>query len=385
MSYYTSVIILTWIGLAVLCILVMENNRIARDDKRLLYLTYALIAFSALAEWCGVLLDGRADVPVWLIRVVKCLDYILTPMAGGALVIQIHLNNRWQKAIYGTLLVNTVFQIVSAPFGWMLMIDEQNHYYHGPLFPLYMGICVIIILIIIAQFITYGKSFSRENRKSLYAIMLIIMAGILLQELGGSRTAYIGMTLAAAMMFIHYSEFSQMTTDEYILKQQAALDTDPLTGLLSRYAYTRVLEEYMAESVPADLAVFAIDINGLKKTNDQQGHEAGDELIRGTAECISKTFGETGSCYRIGGDEFIIMATGMDTARADEALERLQSEIGAWHGDKVQNINISAGFALASDTEGITIEQLVNNADKVMYDAKDEYYRTSGEDRRRNH
>ena len=263
MSYYTSVIILTWIGLAALCILVMENNRIARDDKRLLYLTYALIAFSALAEWCGVLLDGRADVPVWLIRVVKCLDYILTPMAGGALVIQIHLNNRWQKAIYGTLLVNTVFQIVSAPFGWMLMIDEQNHYYHGPLFPLYMGICVIIILIIIAQFITYGKSFSRENRKSLYAIMLIIMAGILLQELGGSRTAYIGMTLAAAMMFIHYSEFSQMTTDEYILKQQAALDTDPLTGLLSRYAYTRVLEEYTAESVPADLAVFAIDINGL--------------------------------------------------------------------------------------------------------------------------
>ena len=79
------------------------------------------------------------------------------------------------------------------------------------------------------------------------------------------------------------------------------------------------------------------------------------------------------------------MATGMDTARADEALERLQSEIGAWHGNKVQNINISAGFALASDTEGITIEQLVNNADNVMYDAKDEYYRTSGEDRRRNH
>lgn len=384
MDYYTSIILLTWMGLAALCILVMENSRIAKDDKRLLVLTYALIALAALAEWVGIQINGRADLPAWLIRTVKCLDYILTPMSGGAIVIQLHLNNRWQKAIYGTLITNTVLQIVSAVFSWMLIIDDRNYYHHGPLFPLYMGVCIIIILLLIVQFMIYGKSFAKENRRSLYAIMLIVVAGILMQELADSRTAYIGMTLGAAMMFIHYSEFSQQTTDEYILAQQVALDTDPLTGLLSRYAYNKVLEKYQDESLPGDLAVFAMDVNGLKKTNDMLGHEAGDEMIRGAAECIRKAFGESGSCYRIGGDEFIIVADGMDAVRADGMLKKLQSEIKSWHGEKVQSINMSAGFAMASETPGITVEQLVSRADKVMYAAKAEYYRTSGEDRRTN-
>lgn len=383
MSFYTSVIILVWMGLAALCILVMENSRIAADDKRLMYLTYALIAFSALAEWCGVQLDGRKDLPVWLLRTVKCIDYILTPMAGGAIVIQIHLNNRWQKAIFGTLALNTAFQVVCVPFNWMLVIDEQNRYHHGPLFPLYMGVCVIIILILIAQFITYGKSFRKENKRSLYAVMLIVVAGIVLQELAESRTAYIGMTLGAALMFIHYSEFSQMTADEYIRMQQEALDTDPLTGLLSRYAYTKVLDKYQEKPLPPDMAVFAIDINGLKKTNDTNGHQAGDELIRGTADCLRKAFGESARCYRMGGDEFVITDTGMDRARADEMLRKMQEEISGWQGEKVGKINVSAGYALASDTPGITFERLVNKADNVMYTAKSEYYRTSGEDRRR--
>ena len=383
MSFYTSIIILSWMGLAALCILVMENNRIAKDGKRLLYLTYALIALSALAEWVGIQLDGRTDLPVWLLRTVKCIDYILTPMAGGALVIQIRLNNRWQKAIYGTMIANTVFQIVSAFTGWMLIVDSQNRYSHGPLFPLYMGICVVIIIILIAQFITYGKSFRKENKHSLYASMLIVVAGILFQELAESRTAYIGMTLCAALMFIHYSEFAQLTADDYILKQQTALDTDPLTGLYSRYAYTKVLEEYGTDSLPENLAVFVIDVNGLKKTNDTKGHEAGDELLRGTAECILSAFGETGRCYRTGGDEFIITVPDLDRARADELLAALQARIDAWHSEKVNSIHISAGYALSSDNPGVTFEGLVNNADIVMYTAKEAYYRTSGEDRRR--
>ena len=60
-SYYTSILLLCWIALAVLTILVHENNRIPLEDKRILYVTYALVAGAALAEFCGVRLDGRAE------------------------------------------------------------------------------------------------------------------------------------------------------------------------------------------------------------------------------------------------------------------------------------------------------------------------------------
>ena len=71
MRYYTPLIILCWITLAVLAILVKENNRIPNQDKRILYLAYAVTAFAALAEWMGVQLNGNADIPEWILRAVK--------------------------------------------------------------------------------------------------------------------------------------------------------------------------------------------------------------------------------------------------------------------------------------------------------------------------
>ena len=110
MRYYTSLMILVWMTLSALSILVTENNRIAREDKRILYLTYALVALAGLAEWCGVQLNGKTEWPIWVLKGIKCMDYILTPAAGGALVLQMHLQNRWEKAIGYTLGANAAVQ-----------------------------------------------------------------------------------------------------------------------------------------------------------------------------------------------------------------------------------------------------------------------------------
>ena len=220
-SYYSSVLLMCWMALGILCTLVRENARIARDDKKLLYLTYALIAVSALAEWCGLQLNGRADVPVFLLKTVKCADYILTPMAGGALVAQMRINNRWQKAMIAILIANTVFQIISAFTGWMIIVDETNTYSSGPLYGVYLIVCLAIIAIVLIQFALYGRTFRRQNRVSLYAIILLVITGIAIQEgmHDGHRTAYLGLTLGAVLMFIHSTEFSQLAMDEYVSAQ----------------------------------------------------------------------------------------------------------------------------------------------------------------------
>lgn len=223
-SYYTSILVLCWMALVTMCILVHENNRISADDKRLLFLTYALVGISAFAEWYGVLLNGRTDISPWLIRIIKCADYILTPMAGGTLVRQMRLHNRLQKAVDSILVANNILQIVSIPGGWMVFVDEQNRYSHGPLFPVYIGLCLLIVIIIIMQFVLYGKSFRQLNRNSLYCIMILIITSILVQEIpNGFRTAYVGMTLGAALMFIHYTEYSQQSMDEKMTDQRIQL------------------------------------------------------------------------------------------------------------------------------------------------------------------
>ena len=384
-TYYTSVTILSWLSLGVLCLLVNENARIQRKDKTLLYLTYALIAVSALAEYCGVMLSGKEDISRKAILFVKTSDYILTPMAGGAIIFQMRLRNRWNRFIIAMLAFNTVLQLVSIPGGWMVRIDEHNQYIHGQLYPLYFGICLAVIGLVMLQFILYGRAFHKQNRKSLYAIMVLVFVGILIQELSGGqdRTSYLALTFGASLIFIHYVEFGAQEMDDSLRKKQLQLETDALTGTYSRFAYSHALNELEEkEKLPTKLAVFTVDINGLKQVNDQMGHEVGDELICGAAECIMAVLGANGQCYRTGGDEFVVL-TSMDREEAENALARLHWEADRWRGKTLRKLSLSAGFALAAENEGLSAEKLVGEADKAMYKAKSDYYRQNGVDRRR--
>ena len=376
--------ILCWLSLGALSVLVRMNSHLSEEDRRLLWLTYALVAAAALAEWIGVQLSGRETAPHWLLRAVKCADYILTPMAGGALMALMGLRNRWEKAMMAILAVNTVLQLIALTGNWMITIDAQNRYVHGPLYPVYILLCLAIFAMMILQFALYGRSHRQRNRTALYAVMPVVLAAVALQELlPDVRTAYLGMTIGAALMFIHYNEFSQMLIDTHIAQQQKQLQTDDLTGLLNRYSYSRALNEYAdAGALPEDFAVYTVDINDLKQTNDTWGHEAGDELIRGAAECIGKAFGSDAGIYRTGGDEFVILSRATEAGHMQEDLDRLQRETEAWTGSAGQKLSLAAGGALAGDHPGLNAEELVRISDLAMYERKAEYYKAVGHDRR---
>ena len=384
-SYYTSIIALCWLGLGALSVLVYDNDRIGRDEKRRLYLTYAIVAVSALAEWLGVQLNGNQGLPTWLLTTVKCTDYMLTPAAGAALVSQMRRNSPTQRALVAIIAANAIAQPIACAAGWMITIDQTHTYAHGPLYPAYMAVCLLVVALIIAEFVGYSRSFRRQNHASLYAIMVVVVAGIAIQELLGEefRTAYIAITLAAALIFIHFVEFSQMASDDHILQQQIQITTDALTGTYSRHAYSLALGEHEdAKDLPRDFVVFSIDVNELKAVNDTLGHEAGDELICGAADCIGQVMGDAGKCYRTGGDEFVVIAR-MDKTQADDAIVRLTAKVASWKGELVDSLSLAAGYALATEHPGLSAEQLVKESDLAMYAAKAAYYRSTGKDRRR--
>lgn len=382
LNYYTSIIFLSVTALFVMCILVHENGRIKKEDKKLLYLTYLLIALSALVEWNGLLFDGVETLPKWPLMVIKCADYILTPMAGGILIKQMNIRNRWSKLLLGLLATNAIFQVVACFGGWMVKIDEHNHYTHGPLYIVYILIYMLVIGVVVVEFARYGKEFHRQNRKSLHTIMAFIIVWVLAQELLGNdcRTAYIALTIGAILLFIHYSEFSQMASDERLKEQKIKISTDELTGTLNRYAYAKAIAKYKSKKrLPEDLCVFSIDINGLKKTNDIFGHAVGDELICGASDCINRVFGETAKCFRIGGDEFIVFAR-LKREQADEALANLADEASSWTGNKIKELHLATGYALLKDYPDYSLDELVIEADCAMYSAKNNFYHQSGED-----
>ena len=170
-----------------------------------------------------------------------------------------------------------------------------------------------------------------------------------------------------------YYTMQQVKMDKKLNEQSVKISIDPLTGVFSRFAYNDVMESYDNQA-PEDFVAFLIDINGLKVVNDTLGHEAGDELICGAADCIMKAVGNKGRTFRIGGDEFVVFGT-MKKEQAEETLLEMNRIITSWSGEKVKSLSVSAGYALASEFTGYSIEDLTKEADKAMYEQKKEFYR----------
>lgn len=159
---------------------------------------------------------------------------------------------------------------------------------------------------------------------------------------------------------------------------------DELTHMLNRHAYDAKLKD-LKEKNENKITIVVFDVNSLKKVNDQIGHQAGDELISGAALCISEVFNNCGTCYRMGGDEFLVLSEG-EMGDMNEKLELLKVKTAEWKGNFTTNLKISAGFASYTEIPDFTLDkfkELEHMADKKMYADKNRYYKEMGIDRRK--
>lgn len=156
---------------------------------------------------------------------------------------------------------------------------------------------------------------------------------------------------------------------------------DQSTQLLNRRAFEEKKAELALSQLKEDFVYVTADLNGLKRVNDSLGHTAGDELIKGAADCLKACFGKYGEIYRIGGDEFAAMLV-LTEQQYKEALTMLEEKTASWHGQQAKELSISCGYASSREFPSENITELIKISDERMYAAKDEYYRKTGKDRR---
>lgn len=187
---------------------------------------------------------------------------------------------------------------------------------------------------------------------------------------GGAMVGFLGVDNPRA----HYDDATLLASIQFFVtnsldrkKQQAYLEKlsyrDMLTGLYNRNRYIERLEAYK-QVQDQQIGAIYIDLNGLKKVNDEQGHRAGDELIVRAAGTIAGIFAE--DAYRVGGDEFVVILLDVsreDFARKTEQLRRQMQENG---------VDASIGGVWQASTENL--ENLLRRADENMYREKKRYY-----------
>lgn len=144
--------------------------------------------------------------------------------------------------------------------------------------------------------------------------------------------------------------------------------TDLLTGLYNRNAYETWEKEHRSDF--SDIHIVLCDLNNLKYYNDCHGHETGDKYIVDAAQILVKAMAGRGSCYRIGGDEFILIFEKISSEEVQECLrqiEALQQEYNL--KSDTLNMQIACGYAKAEKKDR-SVSEVVKRADSLMYENK---------------
>ena len=152
---------------------------------------------------------------------------------------------------------------------------------------------------------------------------------------------------------------------------------DSLTGLANRTAFEekeKEIQKKLDNGEIENVLICQFDLNDLRKTNDNYGHAYGDRHIIKCAEIINKAFGNSGSAFRVGGDEFTVFVIGDGTEYVYERgilkLKELEREYNRTP-DLLMPLHIAYGHAVYDKDEFENLEKAGMEADKRMYECKD--------------
>lgn len=182
------------------------------------------------------------------------------------------------------------------------------------------------------------------------------------------------------LAFIIISIFLSSITSKMVASPMYLAFHDSLTGLKNRAAYDSLVNRLISKNIP--FGMILIDLDNFKNVNDVLGHDKGDMILKYVANIINECIRDTDLAIRLGGDEFIVVAEGVQTHddlrvvanRIRERLRVLGESYTEFDFECYQTINeigvtMSIGGVLYP-VDGLDIDELFAKVDSSMYESK---------------
>lgn len=230
------------------------------------------------------------------------------------------------------------------------------------------------------------KRLTRPARLNIYCVLVIVAAVIMeLTEfrVSSNRSPYASLGF---LLYILVMGATALRSSRRLVAQARESElyrrlafTDELTGIYNRAAFNRDLrerrvadeEKTVYKTMPTVLFMF--DLNDLKKCNDGFGHECGDRYIKMASDVIKLVFGGTGSCYRIGGDEFCVIMDYTTQEDIETRYDRFNREIEKNGRDFAVPVSVATGYAVYDPERDESLETTMKRADEMMYENKQKF------------
>jgi len=282
----------------------------------------------------------------------------------------VRLYPRWHPGLARLWLLlpaaaGTLFSALSCLTGWVYTISADNVYHRGP----YIGglfLAPILYWIFASVLILLEHRHPIRSREpseywTLFVFPLPLLLGNVLQLLFYGLS--IVWVLSAISMLILFIDI-----------QNGQLSRDELTGLFNRRQTNAQLawEVEHLHASPDLLAVAMLDVDHFKRINDQHGHLAGDHALALVAATLRNSCRRSDFVSRFGGDEFLLIGHIQKPGDARNVIRRISGSLSeAVSSEQLSyDVTVSVGYALFSAGDSVTMDDILNQADRSMYAVK---------------
>ncbi|MDO4188508.1 MAG: GGDEF domain-containing protein [Lachnospiraceae bacterium] len=258
----------------------------------------------------------------------------------------------------------------------------DGHYEIGALYDVVEIIPILSLLYLTGFVICNIKKVGIHDTFAVAGYIFFMVAGALIEAEYNIGSTYVSVAIADIFIFVMIQNEIIAKEKRNVQKWMEKSNTDVLTGFYNRFAYEADIIKLGASVLEDDFVYISADVNSLKHINDSYGHNAGDELLVGAAKCLETCFGSYGKLYRIGGDEFIALIN-IDENKLETLKNKIDELTSRYNGEFVHGIAISCGYVTKKECENMTIREIAILADHRMYEAKNDYYKRMGIERRK--
>lgn len=335
----------TVINIVFLAIFLRSNTLLDRKSTQKFWFAIILLSVVTVAEnveiWTASLAYPTV-LRVWM----SIIGYSCRPLIVYCLILIVQDGEGWFKKFLPIPAIINILVVSTALFSDIAFsYDEANEFVRGPLgFSAYFASVFYLFIILFLS--------ARFFRERYYMEAVIVLAIVIVCALATGLEAiwkHVGLLrsiIGLSITFFYLYMYAQM------------FKRDALTGVLNRRCFELDTAKYHKKIT----ALISVDLNDLKKINDEQGHAEGDKAIRAIIECIRKSLLSGCVLYRVGGDEFNILCIKRKTSELQNMINAIEKAIA--------DTPYSCAIGLAELMPGENFEELCSRADVEMYENK---------------
>ena len=353
------------------CIIRFEQH------KRISTYTILLIANALLIATAGFLSNlSKETHNIMGTTVFSMLGYVLRPVCIFFIIMmtgKMNVKSKWFPLLYIPLIINFfVYLLMLFPATRELVVyfeigENGDVRFHGGKVLLFRYFSHIMSGFFLAYllYISFAKISSKHVGHGLTILgcaLFVVLAVVIESFFNNDGTIEILNNTIAVSSLVYYL---------YLYIERTQIDT--LTGLFNRETYYHDIQK-MGNRITG---VIQFDMNGLKYINDNYGHLEGDKALAAIAEIVYKCQKRNMYGYRLGGDEYIILCVNGSEQDIIDTVTKFKENL------KKTTYFCSYGYSYRSNNKEFSVEEMIKEAERKMYEDKERFYKNSPFERRK--